>query len=524
MGFYRIPQAGSDDVLLLISPTGVRAGTVAAAPEPPTGEIVPLVIAEYVDTAGVFHTTAVTSGSTTINGVAPFMMHIDASGSRFPTAFAAQSSITDEDAYAYLMGGYRINYGEGLGGTWPFGGVSRDEDTGPPIFGRVFTTVGNHLVRIKMRDTIGNEQTVSFNVNVTAPAAPTIIETSAGGWPTWVSGTHYALRAGENYTSFGVIDLREKHNIIISKTGTGADPRIGAFLPDGRWSIDAPEESWVLTRGVRTLDIDVGVFDEGGPQALHVGVIRGRCRTFTGGSMEYFYDHNAPTNNARSSIRQTVGMFFWDCGEIVRGASNYVMIGFAGHRHIIGCDLHMDTPAGASVSVMRTYDHESSIRHCHFRNSTQDGQMQTWIAMIGMSGGLSYPDYVAIPWQAQIGASDGSGFLKVINRKHCVHNCIFGRPADPWPNAAAAIGGTANTSWISELYGIEDSFINKNEPTNYGQNQNVVTAGHYHFRRNVKYATGGDLSLTTTPPIDPAWNGPYLIETNNSRPVPTTFT
>lgn len=115
---------------------------------------------------------------------------MDASGTRAPAAFAAQSAITDAEAYAFLMVGYRLNYGENRGGTWAYPAgtaFSRDEDTGPPIFSYIYNTPGAHTAQLRVRDTLGNEQTMSFTVNVSSAPAATLIPVSAGSWPTFAN-------------------------------------------------------------------------------------------------------------------------------------------------------------------------------------------------------------------------------------------------------------------------------------------------------------------------------------------------
>jgi hypothetical protein len=517
MSYFRIGDRG-----ILYTATGAKAVDFTTGPG---GTITPAVTLEFIDTSGVMQNIPVVDGVTTISGVAPFMVHIDASGTRLPSAFAAQSAIADAEAYAFHMGGYRINFGEELGTTWTFGrGASRDEELGPPIFGRVFLTTGTKNVRLKIRDALGNEQTVSFNVVVSAPAAPTIIETSAGGWPTWVTGTHYALRAGGNYTSFGAIDTRTHHSILISKTGAGADPIVSEFRPDGRNVIDAPEASWQLARNCRTLDIDVGTFAEGGVQFQYCGVIRGRCRTYGVGLKEFYYDNDAPNNNTRSSVRRSRGVFLWDCGELNRGGSNHGIIGGANHRHLIGVDVFV-APTGLSISALRMYDNESTIRHTRIANNGWDSGFQTWLVMIGYGDIQTYPGYSPQPWTDQVGQTGTNAPILVTPRKFIAQDFELGRAGQPWPNGPGSIGGPVNESWVSELMGWEDGVCRLAEPTGYPITSLITMTGRNHFRRNVKYnmGAGGDISVSASDGPDASFNGPRLIESTNSRPVPTAF-
>lgn len=522
---FVIPRPSAAALGLSLTDLGPMWRAIGAPPPapPPSGTINPLVTLEHVDTAGVLQTTTVVNGVTTVSGVAPFMLHIDASGSRFPAAFAAQSAIADAEAYAWHMGGNRINYGEGIGGIWPFGfGASRDEDTGPPLFGRVFTTVGTHAVRLKQRDALGNEVTTTFYVVVSAPPAPTIIEPTAGAWPAWVSNTHYALRAGADYTSFGPLDTRERHSIIVSKVGSGADPIIGTFRPDGRNVINAPEASWQLTRNVRTLDIDVAEFAEAGVQFLYCGVIYGRCRTFAPGIKEFFYDNDTVNEDTRSSVRRSRGLFLWGTGELTRGSSLHGIIGGAAHRHLVGVDVFV-APVGASISCLRMYDHESTIRHTRIANNGWDAGFQTWLVMIGYGDIAQYPAYSPQPWTDRVGQIATQAPILVTPRKFFAQDVEFGRVGQPWPNGPGSIGGPVNESWVSEFFGWEDCLCRLPEPTGYQVTPLINMTGRNHFRRNVKYATGGDVAVASANGPDASYNGPRLIESNNSRPVPTPF-
>jgi PKD repeat protein len=519
MSFYR-----SNDVGILFAPDGAYSVDFAAAPaQPPSGGITPMVVVDYVDAAGAIQSTTVEPGVTIITGVAPMLMHIDASGTRLPTAFAAQGAIADAEAYAWHMGGYRLNSGEALTGDWEFGGGSVNEHTGPPIFGHVFTANGTHTVRLKVRDALGSEQTVSFTVVVSAPAAPTIIETSAGAWPAWVSGTHYALRAGANYTSFGAMDFRERHSIIISKTGAGADPIVGTFRPDGRNVINAPEASWQLARNIRTLDIDVAQFAEGGVQIIHCGVVRGRCRTYQEGLTGFYYSNDATNADTRASVRKTRGVFVWKTGVMNRGPSNYVLIGGGRHRHMAGVDFVMNGPVGNSVAALRLYDHESTFRHFRVSNTYQDGGMQTWFSMLGLGDIASYPGYNPVPYTDQVGLSEAVGLIMSTPRKMVLDSFVAGQVGQPWPNGPGSVGGPTNEAWVSELFAVENGVVALSTPTGYGVTPNITMTGRNHSVRNFKYASGEDVAVASSNGPDASYNGPRLIETTNSRPVPTVF-
>jgi hypothetical protein len=71
--------------------------------------------------------------------------------------------------------------------------------------------------------------------------------------------------------------------------------------------------------------------------------------------------------------------------------------------------------------------------------------------------------------------------------------------------------------------GWEDSVCRLSEPTTYPITALINMTGRNHFRRNVKYATGGEVAVSAADGPDASYNGPRLIESTNTRPVPTTF-
>jgi hypothetical protein len=261
---------------------------------------------EFVDAQGVRQSVRVVSGQTTVSGVAPFLIKFDASGTRAPAAFGAQSAIPDAEAHAFLMTGYRLNYGENRGGVWQYpqgSSHSRDEDTGPPVFSYVYQTPGSYPVRLRTRDALGNEADVRFNVVVNAPPAPILIRASDGRWPNFVSGARYALEANGDYRSFGALETGGRHNIVIEKTGSGADPRIGRFSPDGRSKFSATQPTEYRAAHIRLVNVDMEEFFSGQRGYDYVGVIGGMVRRFSDGGQAFLWQEGTESPDRMCASR-----------------------------------------------------------------------------------------------------------------------------------------------------------------------------------------------------------------------------
>lgn len=65
---------------------------------------------------------------------------------------------------------------------------ARAEDLGEPVFGRVFTRPGTHVVRLRVRDGVGNESELQLAVATSEPPEPVVIEPDLATWPALTSG------------------------------------------------------------------------------------------------------------------------------------------------------------------------------------------------------------------------------------------------------------------------------------------------------------------------------------------------
>lgn len=500
----------------------------APPPDVDDPDLTPALTVEYVDTAGTRQRTAVVDGATTITGVAPFLVTFDATGTR-----SVVPGGNDADG-AWLRLGYRIHYGEGLGGTWPVSGQSRDEDTGPPIFGRAFTRVGTNVVRLRARDSAGNESTIAVNVVVTAPPTAVHLPVSRGAWPAWTSGTHYTLDAGGNYTSFGPIETTDRHGILISKVGAGADPVVAGVNVDARNEVAAPV---VRSKNIRLRGVDVGYFTSGAVGFDYSGVVEGRLRRYTSAPYGYVFDQaveNGRGLTVADNVRYPRGFFAWSSGEMLHDpGSGYAFYGFGRAFHLVGVRLNKDGGGGGAHCMRGSFD-STSVRHSVLLNTVAS---TSFIKIQGNDCKLSpTPD----AWRDDDRAGDYARGLSYgyPTRYMAIHRVQFGAPGQVVPVANAGFG-PENAD--APNYGVSPP-VNAHQGVELSVYEDCVWFGStsgtalaaLEFRgralgvRNLRYdlGAGGNVPASSGVQIarvPPGWNGPYVNETGNTRPVPSPF-
>jgi hypothetical protein len=489
---------------------------------------------EYVDAAGVRQSVGVVNGQTTITGIAPLLVEFDASYSRAPTAFAQQSAIADPEAYAFLMLGYRINYGESLGGSWryPAGrNASRDEDTGPPLFSRVFMSPGTRQVRLKVRDVLGNESTLALTVVVSPPPTGVLVATSAGRWPTFASNTRYLVQAGGDYRSFGKIDTGGLHNVIFEKTGTGADPIVASFSPDGRSKFTATREFEPRARHIRLVNIDLGTFQDEQRGFEYVGVIGGVVRNYAEGAGAYFWHEGSSI--IRSNVRYSRGLFLQGTEFRNENTSNgFVIFGSMRGFHARDTRFTHVTNGPTTYLMIRLYGAYFSLRNNLWFIATNGGSgLGTPISMLAIAG--STP----VTWRSDdlIGpisggtSADNYGY---VGEKMIAQNNQFYAANSFVANGVYSSGGNPESAKrvYPHLVGMEDNVWYPTGDVAITI-QNGQPKGRYAFWRNNRRGMGSGAVVTGIPEPPNALyvndqvtaNGPYLIEDQNSRPVPTSF-
>jgi hypothetical protein len=534
MSFYRLPPP-NDNTGVLFSPSGAQRVTFAAAPPPaPSGAVVPALEAEYVDGAGVRHTLAVVDGVTTISGVAPFLVQFKAAGTRAPTAFAAQSAVTDPEIYAAWYVGNRMSYGEGSG-TWTYPtGTShpRNEDTGPPEFAHIYRTAGTHTARLRVRDVLGNEATIACSVVVSAAPAATHIPVAAGAWPTWANNTRYTLQAGGDYRSFGNIDTGGRHNIIIEKTGSGADPRIGNFNPDGRSKFSAVAAAEYRAAHIRLVNIDVESFSEGQRGFDYVGIIGGLVRSMSLGAQAFFWTEGSDI--VRSNVRINRGLFLEDTVIQNTAATNgFVIFGETKGFHARNTQFRHMVNGPTTWLMLRLYGADHTFRNCFWFSEANGGGANG--LPLGQFCIVAPVTETAIPWRSddRVGPLGSSTRYAYISDYSVVHNCQVYAAGSFLTNGTATVGSEGGLSGSDRirprLMFWEDAVFHPAGDTALSLNTASVRAQGGAWR-NVRKDMGAGAYVpadTAQPNAETGdtttFAGPKLLETVNSRPVTTPF-
>lgn len=487
-----------------------------------------------MDAQGVRQSVQVVSGQTTVSGVAPFLVKFDASGTRAAAAFGAQSAITDPEAHAFLMTGYRLNYGENRGGFWPYpqgSSFSRDEDTGPPVFSYVYQTPGSYPVRLRTRDALGNEADVRLNVVVNAPPAPVLIRPTAGAWPNFVSGTRYTLEANGDYRSFGPLETGGRHNIVIEKVGSGANPRISTFSPDGRSKFSATRQGEYRAAHIRLVNIDMDEFFTGQRGYDYVGVIGGLVRQFLDGAQAFAWHEGSEI--IKSNVRYPRGLFLQDTEvRSAEGGNGFIMFGTFNGLHARNTRFVHMVNGPSTYLMLRVYGSNFSFRNNLWFSQANGGPANgTLIGMLAINGAT------ATRWRDDdtVGPLNGTSYTQnygYISEKQILQNNQMYAAGSYVTNAIASVGGgnPAGSNLVyPRLIGMEDNVFYQSGAVAI-TSENGELYGQYNFWRNNRknMGAGAYLSSVTAPPNrnvgnNTVFNGPVLSESANSRPIPSRF-
>lgn len=518
---------------------------VVATPTATSGSdaVTPHLVVEYVDTSGVLQTTTVVNGVTSISGVAPFLVQFDASGSRASAAYAAQSAITDEEAHAFIAIGYRMTFGETTGANWSYpAGTSytRDEETGPPLFSRVYSTAGTYTAKLRIRDELGNEGDTQVTVVVSNPATTVNIPVSAGSWPTFSSGTKYTLDAGGNYSSFGLLHTSGLHNVLFSKTGSGADPIIGEFSPEARHASSASTQFEARARHIRLVNISVGSLGESNSARGwdYVGIIGGEIRS--GGSfatVAYAFFHEGGTTQGANS-RYPRGFFLQD--TVARNDNDddgYIFFGYIRGLHARNTEFRSTGSGPGTWLMLRLYGTYFSFRNNLWFNTVNSGASNgTTMSMLAIEG-VNETAWRSDDTVGPLSSSAQVDRYGYIGEKQIAQHNQFYAAGSYLTNGVASTGGNPDLSlgqtqrvW-PRLTGWEDNVWYPSGDVALSVLEGQL-GGKWMFwrgnRRNM--GAGSYVTATTQAPNQyygvndfTTYNGPYFREDANTRPVPSTF-
>lgn len=482
--------------------------------------------AEFVDSTGTRRNQAIVNGSV-ISGTAPFAVQFDASGSRGNRAFASQTAVNNPEAFAFLHLGYRINFGEPESGLYRFpegSNYSRSEETGPPLFSRVFRVPGTYQARLAVRDGLGNADTITFTVNIQAPPPAVLVRVSDGRWPIWTSNTRYSLQAGGDYRSFGAIELGGLHNVVIEKAGDGPNPRIGVLSPDGRSKFNATTRFEPRARNLRFVDLDIGHFQEGQRGFEYVSVIGGMVRRFSSGGQAFLWSEGSDIT--RSVVRYSRGLFL-DSTEVRNEGSDtgFVMFGTLRGLHVRDTIFRHVQNGPTTYLMLRVYGSYFSFRNNLWFSTANGGSSNgTTLSMLAMDG----PDTVTWRDDDLVGPLTGSVRFGYVAEKMIAQHNQFYAEGSFVTNGVASTGGNPSGNSLVRPYlvGWEDNVW-------YPSSQYALAvrdanlAGRYVFWRNNRVAMGQGAAIPADifPPNrsvgdSRTFNGPYIVESDNSRPRP----
>lgn len=493
-----------------------------------SGDITPAMTVEYVNSSGALTSTAVVDGVTSISGVVPFLVKFDATGTR-----SVATDGDDEDG-AFWNVGYRIDYGEAIGGTWTqFDSgptYSKDQDTGPPIFYRVFTTTGTKTVRLKAKDSLGNEATISMSVVLSAATSLTTVNlpVSNGSWGTLSSNRYYTLDGGGDYRSWGRPPTNGLTNVIFGKAGSGADPRVSSFQPEN-YGYRANRAA-----GIRMIDIDI---DEVSMDSVvgfdHCYVVNGRPRTMNaaGGSQDLAYFPGAANETESNQVRYPNGMVFWNTGETntSTASTNYIAIGTIDSVGIYGGYLNHNSGTGEH-NIRGTY-RDLIVRYSKITN-TAASQHKTFLKLGGKEFATASQS-APTEWRSdqRVGVWGGAAY-GYPTRRNVFHNTQFAGPGVTIPLSMGGIAPQNNdidgTKEGSELSGIEDCTIYGTTAMNTEGGDDFDLGGRSLAIRNLRYNQGAGSYMPASTGIFPnkiptGWGGDYIDETTNTRPLPSDF-
>jgi hypothetical protein len=238
------------------------------------------------------------------------------------------------------------------------------------------------------------------------------------------------------------------------------------------------------------------------------------------------------TANEQTNIRFARGTFFWNTGEMTQLDNNYAFIDdpLRSFAFIGGIMVKNASPFGGGAHVLRgTFDH-SSIRHSLFVTDTTNNVFGWWKIGGGGIAGVSTPD--EWPENDLVGIV-GDRELAIPSRYLAATNNQFGRAGDVVSGTFGVPGFAPQNNDAGdpveglEYVAFEDNFYFRSNISSFAV-QNVDLGGRYMSNRNNRINMGAGAHTTANTSknsnrIPSGWDGPYLDEATNTRPVPSAF-
>ncbi|WP_158655147.1 PKD domain-containing protein [Flavivirga eckloniae] len=237
--------------------------------------------------------------------------------------------------------GYHFTFGDPASGVWKFSNKSKNSQIGGPIASHVFESSGVYLVKVRAQDSDGNFSDASIEISVTDPdnvytAENTVIIsktsnvsgapngalelTNQSKWPQWESGKRYLLMSGQDFTSFGPINLKKVQDVQVGKNGTGSNPIVDEInIERGRPST-TNWASRVVVSDLNSKAINIPNTSE------DIYIIRGTNTSFyVGNTIEHYVKSGSA--NESDSMRFPKNIFMYEATNTspTTGFNSYVL-------------------------------------------------------------------------------------------------------------------------------------------------------------------------------------------------------
>ncbi len=508
------------DTAVLYTPAGVQTADVSTAP--PSGAVTPVLEVSYAIGATRYRTSVI-DNVTTISATAPFSVTFDAYGS------VSTGSDCDTALKGFVNLRFSYNFGEARGTTWGTTGLSTDTERGGAVAGYTFETPGTHQAVLTVEDSAGNSQPIRVNFVISSPGSG--VAMTSGVIPTFADNTVYDAPAGGTWGDI-TSQLRGKVNVIIRKSGSGADPVFGTVTLDDR---NEPTGSVTRTIGVRFLNCDVGKVTCGNLGFDYCSFVNGRVRSVEVPTW-YSAADQAVVNKATRTVEQGYnvrtprGLFLQNTGDLGEpGGSDYVLfVDGLQELHLRGVTLTKDTVGQHNLrGVLR----KSSIRNCIHRNivagTTSFNKLQGWDCTVGVSlpsqHGTpdAWPEDDTVVAFATGGDNKPNRILGLPSSRVCWSDTIMGPSGSNQPTTNFGIGPENNN--VEPAQGCElitVDYCYSDISTQWFQPSATGRFIRFDYRYGGASGTQFTVSEGTDQPnrVPDGWNGPY---SSGRRPVPS---
>lgn len=467
---------------------------------PPASGVFPVLTVRAVDATGARQELTVVDGVTTLTGVAPFFVEFLGYGS-----YSSDEACNTPDKGFWNLG-FRTSFGSAIGGLWSNTLRWRGFDDGLPITAFGYEDVGTHQASLRVVAPSG-EATVRVNIVVTDGGAGVTL--TPGVLPAFASGTVYNAPAGGTWPDI-TNQLDGLHNVVIRKTGEGADPYFPLVTLDNRNTAD-----FEMTRsaGIRFHNCDVGNVQFGNAGFDSCAFVGGRVRGLAIPDYNYWADQliaNESSALAASNVRLPRGLLLQDTGQMddLQGYG-YVVVGSGRGIHFRNMRFNKTTVNQHSV---RGVFCESSVHDCEFNTTVSS------VSYIKLQGNDCTVADTPDPWPDSDMVVTATGTRRRLGlglRLTVVSASIIGVTGSVQPTTFVSMGPENNVG-AEPAQGVELSGFEFNVTAHPSAWYSCDLDGRYLGARANRYNLGdgaiwGVASGTNHPDRVPtSWEGPYF--------------